>query len=314
MGGCSGHQRSQRRFEKSSQKLANLLYQEKTLLFLKKPVNLVVLVLVFTISALTLLGGCSAADSTKLKVVTSTSLLQQLVERIGGDYVEVINIIPPAQCPGHFDVKPGDIQKLADAQLFFMHNWQGEKFSSELITSANNQDLVTVIVELAGNWMTPDVQQAAAEKIMAALAQADPANAGKYEKGLKNYQAAVTAKETSAKERLSKVDLTAVNVLCDEQQAGFIEWAGLNVVAAYGRPDTFTPEVVKSLVDQGRAGAVTLVIDNMQTGGESGKSLAEELGVKQITLSNFPGGYDDTATWEKALDKNLDLILAAVAK
>ena len=31
----------------------------------------------------------------------------------------MVNIIPPAQCPGHFDVKPGDIQKLADAVLSF---------------------------------------------------------------------------------------------------------------------------------------------------------------------------------------------------
>jgi zinc transport system substrate-binding protein len=284
------------------------------LLFMKKPVILVVLVLVLTISAFTLLGGCSTADSTRLKVVTSTSLMAQIVERIGGDNVEVVNIIPPAQCPGHFDVKPGDIQKLAGAKLFLIHNWQGEKFSADLIASANNKDLVTVIVELAGNWMAPQVQRDATDKISAALIQVDPANTAAYEKAAAKYKAAVTDKETSAKERLSKVDFTAVNVLCDEQQAGFIKWAGLNIVATYGRPDTFTPQVVKDLVDKGRAGSVTLVIDNMQTGGESGKSLAEELGVKQITLSNFPGGYDDTSTWEKALDKNIDLILAAVAK
>lgn len=67
-------------------------------------------------------------------------------------------------------------------------------------------------------------------------------------------------------------------------------------------------------MDKGREGKVTLVIDNMQTGGESGKSLAEELGVKHIVLSNFPGGYENTETWEKAIDKNIELILNSVGE
>jgi len=271
-------------------------------------------ILLLSISAVTLLGGCSTQDSNKLKVVTSTSLIAQIVERIGGDKVDVVNIIPPAQCPGHFDVKPGDIQKLADAKLFFIHNWQGEKFSDELIASADNKDLVTVQIEIAGNWMTPDVQKTATEKILAALIQIDPDNTAVYQKGADAYKSAVAAKETEARNKLNTVDLAAVNVLCDEQQSGFVKWTGFQVTAAYGRPETFTPDVVKDLVDKGRSGGVTLVIDNMQTGGESGISLAEQLGVKQITLSNFPGGYDGTDTWEKALDKNIDLILAAVSK
>ena len=108
-------------------------------------------------------------------------MIAQIVERVGGDKVSVVNIIPPAQCPGHFDVKPGDIQKLADAKLFIIHNWQGEKFSDDLIASANNKNLTTVKVELAGNWMTPPVQRDATDKIAAALAQIDPDNSAAYQ-------------------------------------------------------------------------------------------------------------------------------------
>ena len=94
---------------------------------------------------------CSPAASTsQLKVVTSTSLIAQIVARVSGDTVEVVNIIPPAQCPGHFDVTPGDIQKLADADLFLLHNWQGEKFSQDLIASANNPGLTVVKISLEG--------------------------------------------------------------------------------------------------------------------------------------------------------------------
>jgi zinc transport system substrate-binding protein len=274
----------------------------------------IISLLVLSLILAPILSGCASAETSQLKVVTSTSLIAQIVERVGGDKVSVVNIIPPAQCPGHFDVKPGDIQKLADAKLFIIHNWQGEKFSDDLIASANNKDLTVVKVDLPGNWMTPPVQRDAADKIAAALAQIDPDNSTAYQKAASEYKAMVTAKESEIQTKLSQVNLSAVNVLCDEQQADFVKWAGLNIIATYGRPETFTPQVVKDLVDKGREGKVTLVIDNMQTGGESGKSLAEELGVGHIVLSNFPGGYENTETWEKAIDKNIELIMNSTSK
>ena len=281
---------------------------------MKKLGILLAAILILSLAVGTLFSGCSTESSAKLKVVTSTSLIAQIVERVGGDKVSVVNIIPPAQCPGHFDVKPGDIQKLADAKLFIIHNWQGEKFSDDLIASANNRSLITVKVEMAGNWMTPPVQRDATDKIVAALIQVDPDNSAIYQKAATEYKAKVTAKESEVKAKLGQVNLSAVNVLCDEQQAGFVKWAGLNIVSTYGRPETFTPQVVKDLVDKGKTGKVTLVIDNMQTGGEAGKSLAEQLGVKHIVLSNFPGGYENTETWEKAIDKNIELIMNSVGK
>ncbi len=281
---------------------------------MKKLGGLLAAILVLSLAIGTLFGGCATESSAKLKVVTSTSLIAQIVERVGGDKVSVVNIIPPAQCPGHFDVKPGDIQKLADAKLFIIHNWQGEKFSDDLIASANNNSLTTVKVEMAGNWMTPPVQRDATDKIATALAQIDPENSTAYQNAATEYKAKVTAKESEVKAKLDQVNLSAVNVLCDEQQAGFVKWAGLNIVSTYGRPETFTPQVIKDLVDKGRAGNVTLVIDNMQTGGESGRSLAEGLGAKHIVLSNFPGGYENTGTWEKAIDNNIELILSSTAR
>jgi zinc transport system substrate-binding protein len=282
-------------------------------LFMKRFSVLVAVGLVLSLISL-VLGSCAPAKTAGLKVVTSTSLLSQIVERVGGDKVTVINIIPAAQCPAHFDVKPGDIQKLADAKLFILHNWQGEKFSQDLIASVNNKDLSVVMVELPGNWMTPPVQRDATDKIAAALAQIDPDNSAIYQESATEYKAKITAKESEIEDRLSQVNLAGINILCSEQQAGFLEWVGFNVISTYGEADSLTPQVVKELVDKGEQDQVTLVVDNLQSGADAGKELAEELGCKRITLSNFPGGFKNTKTWEKAIDYNIDQILKAVAK
>ena len=280
---------------------------------MKRPIILVTAILVLALAA-SLLGGCSPAGTAKLKVVTSTSLMAQIVERVGGERVDVVNIIPPAQCPGHFDVKPGDIQGLAEADLFLLHGWQGELFSQDLIASANNPKLTVVKVDAQGNWMTPPVQLEATDKITAALCQVDAENSSVYHQLAIEYKDKIGAKEAEIKAKLAEVDLSGVNAICADQQAGFVDWVGLNVVATYGEPDSLTPQVVRELVDTGREAGVTLIIDNLQSGKDAGKGIAEELGCNRIILSNFPGGFDGTETWEKAIDQNIELILGAIAQ
>jgi len=269
--------------------------------------------LLITLLAVSVLSGCADENQDKLKVVTSTSLISSIVDRIGGDLVDVVNIIPPAQCPGHFDISPGDVQKLADAALFLMHGWQGEKFTEDLIASADNPDLTVVSINVQGNWMTPPVYQQAVDTITAALVQADAENAANYEKSASGLKDIINSKGAEIRNRLAEKNLAGVNVMCADQQMEFVKWTGLNVVEIFGRPDTFTPQVTKELVDKGRQENVRLIIDNLQSGQDAGAGLAEELGCTRIILSNFPGGFDDTETWEKAIDKNIALILDAIA-
>jgi zinc transport system substrate-binding protein len=278
-----------------------------------KKINILIIVLITAGLIIASFAGCSTAGTSKLKVVTSTSLIAQIVERVGGDKVDAINIIPPAQCPGHFDVKPGDIQKLADADLFLLHGWQGEKFSQELIASANNPDLAVVKLDIEGNWMTPQVQSEAVDKITSALTQADAENSSYYQKSGTEYKDVIAAKEAEIKAKLAQANLSTINVMCADQQVGFVKWTGFNVIAIFGRPDSLTPQVVKELVDKGREAGVTLIIDNMQSGQDAGAGIAEELGCARIILSNFPGGYENTETWEKAIDYNIELIMEVLA-
>ncbi|MFC1918432.1 metal ABC transporter substrate-binding protein [Chloroflexota bacterium] len=283
---------------------------------MKKFKNLVIVTLIMSL-VVSVMVGCAPAETSELKVVTSTSLIAQITERVGGETVDVVNIIPPSQCPGHFDVKPGDIQKLAEADLFLLHGWQGEKFSQELIDSANNPDLVAVKVDVKvegnTNWMTPPVQQAAVDRIVDALSQLDAENSAAYQERAADYKAAVEDKEGEIALRIAEGDFPGINVMCNEQLLGFVQWTGLNIVAVYGRPDSLTPQVVKELVDTGREENVTLIIDNLQSGKDGGVGIAEELGCKRVIFTNFPGGFDGNETWEKAIDYDIGLILEAIA-
>ena len=285
---------------------------------MKRPHLFIIGILVFCLVVSSLLVSCKTEETARLKVVTSISLIAQIVERIGGDLVDVVNIIPPAQCPGHFDVKPSDIQKLADADLFLLGGWQGEMFSQELIDSANNPYLTVVTLDIPSdpqsNWMTPSVQQEAVDRIATALSQVDIQNSTSYQDLAAIYKNQIELKAAEIEEKLAGENLSATNVICSGMQAAFLKWVGLNVVTFYGRPDSLTPQVVKDLVDKGREENVTLIIDNLQSGQDAGAGIAEELDCDRIILSNFPGGFDNTETWEKAIDENIRRILEIVAQ
>ena len=270
-------------------------------------------VILLTLAVLPL--GCTSEAMPNLKVVTSTSLIASIVEKVGGDKVDVANIIPPAQCPGHFDIKPSDMKVLADAKLFLMHGWQGEKFSSDLINSADNPGLKVVALNIPGNWMTPTVQAQAVGNITSALAEIDPQNASYYQSNAESELAAITAKGNELKAKLEAENLSQVNVLCDAQITGLVQWAGFNVIASYPRPEDISAKKMQELIDQGKQGGVVIVIGNLQSGtSDAGVTMAAGIGAVQVTLSNFPGAFDDTETWEKALEKDVDLMLDALAK
>lgn len=280
---------------------------------MKKPV-FILSICAILISLIATSFGCVKNDDSKLHVVTSTTLIEYIVDTISGGEVDVVNIIPPAQCPGHFDVKPGDIAKLSKASLFLFHGWQGEKFSADVINSANNPKLVVERLDIEGNWMVPAIQIAAAEKITRIMGEVDVENKGMYEKNFSTYKSLIESKAADIKAELSGKDLSFINVLCADQQAGFVKWIGLNIVSTFGRPESLTPQILKDLVDKGKESDIVLVIDNLQSGPDAGKAVAEELRCHRVVISNFPGGFSNTETWSKTMDKNIDIILTAVGK
>ena len=258
--------------------------------------------------------GCTGEEaSAGLKVVTTTSLISEIVEKVGGNKVEVTNIIPPAQCPGHFDVKPGDIQMLADAKLFLMHGWQGELFTQQLTQSANNPALNIISLNILGNWMVPAVQAQAVGNITSALVEIDRQNASYYLSNASSELAAIAAKDNELQAKLAAKNLSQIKVICDEQITGFAQWAGFDVVASY--PSSEDISTFKGLIDQGKQAGVSLVIGNLQSGtSDATATIASSIGAAQVTLSNFPGGFDDTETWEKAIEKDVNLLLETLAK
>ena len=247
-------------------------------------------------------------------IVAGSSLITNIIEDVADGKLEPRTLIPPGVCPGHYDVKPSDIPALANSKALFIHNYQ-QNFENitGLIEAAENPDLIIKVIDITGNWMTPPVQAEAVDKIAQALGEIDPENAAYYEGKAAERAQAILAKGEDVESELQGAGVEGVKVICAEMQAGFVVWAGFNITATYGRPEDLSVADVEQLVTDAREAGVALVIDNLQSGATAAsEAMAVDIGAIQVTLSNFPGGFEETETWEKAIDKNVDLLLEAL--
>jgi len=247
-------------------------------------------------------------------IMAGSSFITNIIQDVADGKVEPRTFIPPGVCPGHYDVKPSDIEALANCKAFFIHNYQQNYENvTGLIEAAENSDLVITVINITGNWMTPPVQAQAVDKIAQALGEIDPENAAYYEGKAEDRVQAVLAKGEEVEDRLLEAGVEEIKVICAEMQAGFVGWSGFDIVATFGRPEDLTPAQVAQLIGDAQEAGVALVIDNLQSGSATlGASMGQDVEAIPVIISNFPGGLENTETWEKAIDKNVDLLLGAL--
>jgi len=251
-------------------------------------------------------------------IMAGSSLITDIIEDVADGKLKAHTLIPPGMCPGHYDVKPSDVETLANSRVLIIHNWQQNmKTVNGLVEAADNPDLVIKVIDVPDMPMVPQIQAETIDKIALALGEIDPENSAYYQEKAAERTQAILAKGEEVKDKLQDklqdANASGVKVLCVEYQAGFAEWAGFDVVATYGRPEDLSVAEVEELIVEAKEAGVALVIDNLQSGDTAtGEAMAQDIGAIQVTISNFPGGFENTETWEKALDKNVDLLLEAL--
>ena len=252
------------------------------------------------------LGGWTIGASVPT-VVATHAVLGEFAQAVGGNLINVVTIIPSGFCPAHYDLRPHDIQAVANAALVLYSGFEPwmDTLRSALGSGAR-------VVQLKGPWNTPDGAIAKVNAIAAALSalllddkQTFTANAAAYTKKL-------TALAAELKQQADKLDVAAVPVICMQWQVPFVSWLGFNIVATYGVPESLSVKDLVSLANIGKAKHAQLVIDNLQSGVNFGAKLAQEIGAVHVVLSNFPGAMPNTATVPDLFRQNAANLFSAI--
>ncbi|MBP1326458.1 ABC-type Zn uptake system ZnuABC Zn-binding protein ZnuA [Leucobacter exalbidus] len=129
------------------------------------------LALVAGLSGLLVLSACAAPGSgaaasqpgDQLRVVTTTTQLEDFVSEVGGDDIEMHGLMQPGASAHHFDPSPSDLLALAEADVLVVNGLglepfidsaiESSGFKGEIVTASDGIDLEaaeTVSAEMAG--------------------------------------------------------------------------------------------------------------------------------------------------------------------
>ena len=145
---------------------------------------------------LLLVAGCGAAASAgdRITVVATTTQVADLARNVGGAHVHVVQILAPNADPHDYELRPHDVQAVADADVVLRSGGDVDAWIADAIggsgTHAPVIDLSRGVV-LHGDdphwWQDPRNAMAATGEIEAALARADPAHADAYARAAHAY-------------------------------------------------------------------------------------------------------------------------------
>lgn len=248
------------------------------------------------------------AQAAPLKIVAGTSLIEDIVLDLTDRKAEVMTLIPGASCPGHETAKTADFVFAAKADLVLVHVFQQNMLQlSGMMTAVNNPRLRLVVLDPGGNWLVPAVQKQAIRDIAAVLAETAPDQAAAIEQRATARMKKVDALAADSLARLAAVNGKSVAVA--DMQSEFVGWAGLHVRMQYKRAEEMNTQRLARLVDDLRKENLAGVVDNYQSGTETGLPLAMELKVPHIVISNFPGSNDQVQNYFSLLRYNVDQLL-----
>ena len=148
-------------------------------------------------------GTASGTPARTIRVVTTMSILADMVRNVGGERVQAENIIPLGAGPEDYQPTPQDAQKIASAEIVFynghgLEDWLGDLFKS---AARPNQPQIAVSDGLAaldagsadfkqGNphfWMSAALGAKYVEKIRDGLIQVDHAGKDVYTANAASY-------------------------------------------------------------------------------------------------------------------------------
>ena len=165
-------------------------------------------------------SGTEESGSDGVWVVATISVVQDLVEQVGGDRVEVSTIVPVGGSPETFQPKPSDAGTISEAQVVFENGLGLEAWLDDLLESAGEDG--QIVVELShglepldageheeeehadehghaeGNphfWLDVANAEHYVKEIRDTLAEVDPEGAKEYRENAREYL-----------ERLEKLD------------------------------------------------------------------------------------------------------------
>lgn len=267
----------------------------------------------------------------KLKVMASFYPMYDFAEKIGGDYVEVTNMVPAGTEPHDWEPAATDIKNLEEADVFIYNGAGMEHWVEDVLASLENKDLKAVEASkglelLAGGeeaeatsedqtetdseaatddqaeevsydphvWLSPKNAKQEMSNIKDALIEADPDHAEAYEQNYETYATKMDDLDAEYQEKLA--DTKSKDLIVAHEAFGYLcRDYGLNQVGIEGLSPDSEPDAkrMNEIIAFAKENNVKTIFFEELVSPKVAETIASEIGAKTAVLNPLEGLTDE---------------------
>lgn len=266
-------------------------------------------------------GNAPTASNNGIKVVASTTIVGDVVQKIGGDLIELTVLFPPGTDPHTFEPRPQDIVVLSEARVVVI-NGMGLEEALEPALEANVKgtivhasDGIEVLAFEGGEheeeehegeehegeeehaheggdphtWTDPNNVIVWTQNIAAALAEADPVNAKTYHANADAYIASLTELDGWIHAQVAQIPAGRRKMVTDHLSFGYLadeyglEQAGA-LIGSFSTNAAPSAQELAALEDRIKEQGVPAVFVGKTVNPALAEQVAQDTGVKLVYL------------------------------
>jgi ABC-type Zn uptake system ZnuABC Zn-binding protein ZnuA len=240
--------------------------------------------------------GCGEADRSgardRVTVVATTTQAADLARNVGGDDVEVVGLLAPNSDPHEYEVRPRDLELLADADLVVRSGGDVDEWLGEAIEGAGSDTPVLTLIDhvraVEGDphwWQDPRNALRAVAALERALSSADPAGAAIYAANAARYEARLRRLDRAVAACIGKVPPGRRKLVTTHDALSYYARRyGIDVIGAVipsrstsGQPSAGdTAELVQTIRDEG----VKAIFAESSVAAKVEQAIARETGAR----------------------------------
>jgi len=297
------------------------------------------------------LVSCSSREvdegDEKKQITAAVSIVPQgtFVEKVAGDLVEVVTMIPPGNNPENYQPKPRDMVALSHASVYFTIGVPAEEAGllesagdlnekMEFVHLARIVDDIYPYIEYSKNdflhedeeehedeyededhdhegrdshiWMSPKRTIVMVEAIRDNLSRLDPENSDVYQKNAADYIAEIQKVDQSIKETMDSLDFKTF-LIYHPSLGYFADDYGLEMIAIEEEGKEATAQRIKNIIDFANENNIKVVFYQQEHDKNQAETIAEEIGGEVVEIAPLSAGYlENLKNMEEAFVKVLD--------
>ena len=300
-----------------------------------------IIVLIIVVMLVFSFAGCQSAgekSSDKITVAASVVPVATFVEKVAGDLVDVITVVPPGNSPANYQPTTTEMQALSDADVYFVVQVPTEEanilnkiydFNPD-VKLVNLRDKVSAVYplrEMAEHhhdeegeaehhdeaeemttdphiWLSPQRAIVMVNVIAETLSELDSGHTALFKANAEAYIQELTAADEEIKQIVSGLDNRAF-MIYHGAYGYFADDYGFEMIAIESDGKEVTAATMRSLIEDAKAKNIKTIFYQDEFDDNQAQIIAEELGgVVQETAPLSPDYIDSLITFANALAGN----------